>query len=122
MKHTHIITILAALLICTLCLAPAQAQGIKARMKQRLPAIVELKTKGIVGENNRGYLAFVSGQKSREALVRAENQDRRSIYAYIAKQQKVSLSLVEKRRAITLAQRARSGEFIQKPDGSWVKK
>jgi uncharacterized protein YdbL (DUF1318 family) len=122
MKHTHTITVLAALLISVICLAPAQAQGIKERMKQRLPVIVELKTRGIVGENNQGYLAFVTGKKSHEALVRAENQDRKSIYAYIAKQQKVPLSLVEKRRAITLAQRARPGEFIQKPDGSWIKK
>ena len=100
----------------------SMADGIKERMKQRLPAIVELKATGIVGENNQGYLAFVTGQKSQEALVADENKDRKSIYTYIAKQQNTSLDLVEKRRAIALAERAAPGEFFQKSDGTWIKK
>mgnify|MGYP001043457721 CR=1 FL=1 len=100
----------------------SMADGIKERMKQRLPAIVELKAQGIVGENNQGYLAFVTGQKSQEALVADENKDRKSIYTYIAKQQNTSLDLVEQRRAIALAERAVSGEFFQNADGTWVKK
>ena len=98
------------------------ASGIKERMKQRRPAIVELKTKGIVGENNQGYLAFVTGQTSQEALVLDENKDRKTIYTHIAKQQNTSLDLVEKRRAITLAERAIPGEFIQNAQGAWIKK
>jgi uncharacterized protein len=105
-----------------LAMGTAGADGIKDRMKQRLPAIVDLKTQGIVGENNQGYLAFVTGKKSQEALVAAENKDRKTIYAYIAKQQNTSLDLVEKRRAIALAERAAPGEFIQNADGSWIKK
>jgi uncharacterized protein len=54
--------------------------------------------------------------------VAAENKDRKTIYAYIAKQQNTSLDLVEKRRAIALAERAAPGEFIQNADGSWIKK
>jgi uncharacterized protein YdbL (DUF1318 family) len=98
------------------------AQTIKERMKQRLPVIVDLKTKGIVGENNQGYLAFVTGKKAKESLIASENKDRKTIYSYIAKQQKTSLNLVEKRRAIQLVELAKSGEFIQKPNGAWVKK
>lgn len=100
----------------------AGAQDIKERMKQRLPVIVDLKSQGIVGESNQGYLAFVSGKKAQEALVESENQDRKSIYMQIAKQQNTSLDLVEKRRAMVLADRAIPGEFIQKPDGSWIQK
>ncbi len=100
----------------------AVAQEIKERMKQRLPVIVELKAQGVVGENNQGYLAFVTGEKIQEALVEQENQDRKSIYTQIAEQQNTSLDLVEKRRAMVLADRAIAGEFIQKPDGSWMKK
>ena len=39
----------------------AGANDIKARMQQRLPTIVELKSEGLIGENNKGYLEFVPG-------------------------------------------------------------
>ncbi len=123
MKYRNIIFVnILVLLGLLVFIGTSAAQGIKERMKQRLPAIVELKAKGIVGENNSGYLGFVTGKKSQEKMVASENKDRKAIYGYIAKQQNTSLKLVEKRRANTLSQRAIPGEFIQKADGSWVKK
>jgi uncharacterized protein YdbL (DUF1318 family) len=112
------------LVIMTLVAAagPVLAQGIKERMKERLPVIAELKKQGIVGESNRGYLAFVGTEKSHEALISEENQDRKTIYAHIAEQQNTSLSVVEKNRALQLAERAAPGTYVQKPDGTWVKK
>ena len=98
------------------------AQGIKERMKERLPVIAELKKQGIVGEDNQGYLAFVGKEKNHESLIAQENQDRKTIYAHIAAQQNTSISVVEKNRALQLAERAAPGTYIQKPDGSWVKK
>lgn len=98
------------------------AQGIKERMKERLPVIVELKTQGIVGENNRGYLDFVGNVKTHEALIVQENQDRKTVYAHIAKQQNTSLSVVEKNRALQLIERAAPGTYVQMPDGTWVQK
>lgn len=98
------------------------AQGIKERMKDRLPVIVELKTQGIVGENNRGYLDFVGNVKTHEALIAQENQDRKTVYAHIAKQQNTSLSVVEKNRALQLIERAAPGTYVQMPDGTWVQK
>lgn len=100
----------------------AQAQGIKERMRQRLPVIVDLKAQGIIGETNRGYIDFVGAKKPQKALIDQENADRKAIYTQIAKQQKTSLALVEKRRAMQIAQRAKPGEFIQEPNGSWKKK
>jgi len=120
-KNTIIVSILVFFSL-VICVGTSTAQGIKERMKQRLPAIVALKAQGIVGENNLGYLAFVTAQKSQESIVASENKDRKTIYAYIAKQQKTTLAVVEKRRAIALSQRAAAGEFIQKADGSWIKK
>ncbi|MCK5695235.1 MAG: YdbL family protein [Desulfobacula sp.] len=98
------------------------AAGIKERMKQRLPVIVNLKAKGIVGESNKGYLAFVTGKRAQEGVIASENKDRKTIYNHIAKQQKAALKFVEQRRAKQIADRAKPGEFIQKPDGSWYKK
>ncbi len=98
------------------------AQGIKERMKERLPVIAELKQQGIVGENNRGYLDFVGSAKSHEALINQENQDRKTIYAHIAAQQNTSISVVEKNRAVQLVKRAAPGTYVQTPEGTWVQK
>ena len=115
------------ILICTLAFlfvstGIALAGGIKDRMKQRLPVIVSLKNKGIVGEGNNGYLGFVSAKKANADVIAAENKDRKAIYQHIAKQQSVSLELVQKRRAKALADRAKSGHFYQNEAGAWVKK
>lgn len=112
-----------ALIICfTLAAAPVFAQGIKERMTKRAPAIAVLKTKGVVGENNRGYLGFVGGAREQESLVAAENRDRKAIYTYFAKQQKTNLDVVEKVQAKRKAERAKSGEYIQTAGGAWMKK
>lgn len=122
MNYKKILIINVLILLGVFVFVGTSMAGIKERMKQRLPVIVELKAKGIVGENNQGYLAFVTGQTSDDALVASENKDRKAIYAHIAKQQNTSLAVVEKRRAITLAERAVPGEFIQNTAGAWIKK
>ncbi len=101
---------------------PALAGSIKERMKQRLPEIIQLKATGIVGENNQGFLAFVNGNKGPLTIVTNENRDRKTVYAQIAKQQNTTAELVGKRRARQLFGLAKSGEFVQKANGTWVKK
>jgi len=100
----------------------AFAGDIKQRMKKRLPAIAALKTKGIIGENNRGYLGFVTKVRAKEDVIAAENKDRKKIYTYFAKQQETTLDFVEKIQAKRKADRVHPGEFFQKPNGTWVKK
>jgi len=98
------------------------ASGIKERMKQRLPAIAALKTKGIIGENNKGYIGFVTSTTEQEAVVNAENKDRKKVYTYFAKQQNTTLDVVEKVQAQRKAEKTDPGEFFQNSDGAWVKK
>ncbi len=100
----------------------AIAGGIKERMKQRLPAIAALKTQGIIGENNQGYLGFVTKTIKMKDVITAENQDRKKVYTYFAKQQKTTLAVVEKIQAQRKAEKTDTGKFYQKPDGVWVKK
>ncbi len=100
----------------------ALSQGIKERMKLRLPAIAALKTQGIIGENNQGYLGFVAEARAQEDVVTAENKDRKMVYTYFAKQQNTTLAVVEEIQAQRKAEKAKSGEFFQKSDGVWVKK
>jgi len=98
------------------------ADEIKDRMKQRLPTIVKMKQQGIVGENARGYLEYVSDNKSNQDLVDSENRDRKEVYSIIATQQGVPIEKVEKLRAVQIVQKAVSGEFLKKEDGSWYNK
>ncbi|NOX33865.1 MAG: YdbL family protein [Deltaproteobacteria bacterium] len=100
----------------------ALGAGIKQRMKNRLPVIADLKSKGIIGENNRGYLGFVTSTKAKEDVIAAENKDRKAIYTYFAKQQNTSVEVVEKVQAKRKAQKAKPGQFFQDPGGKWIKK
>ena len=100
----------------------AFADDIKARMKNRLPVIKELKIEGIVGEDNKGYLQFVGANKAKADVVAAENKDRKTVYTAIAKQQGTTAELVGKRRALQIAKKAAPGEWVQDADGKWIQK
>jgi len=55
-------------------------------------------------------------------VVAAENQDRKTIYTQIAKQQNVSIQLVQKRRADTLFSNGTEGHYYQNEAGAWIRK
>jgi uncharacterized protein YdbL (DUF1318 family) len=99
-----------------------QSASIKERMLARIPTINALKDKGTIGENNRGFLEFRTGDKSQQKLVSEENQDRKSVYAAIAKKQQVDITLVGQRRAKQIRDMGGKGHWFQKPDGSWYRK
>jgi uncharacterized protein YdbL (DUF1318 family) len=125
-KYSVLYTITALfilLLFSTEGLCFAGAADIKARMQQRLPTIVQLKSDGIVGENNQGYLEFVPGAAQKmDNIVAEENSDRKMVYEAIAKQQNTSADLVGRRRAIQIGQRSAAGEWLQDNSGKWYKK
>lgn len=123
MKQRTLTKILTLLLIGTFMTGvSAFADDIKARMKNRLPVIKELKAKGIVGEDNKGFLQFVGGNKAKADVVAAENKDRKTVYAAIAKQQGTTAELVGKRRALQIAKKANSGEWVQDANAKWIQK
>jgi len=123
MKQRKFTKILAFVLIGIFAAGiSAFADDIKTRMKQRLPVIIELKTKGIVGENNAGYLEFIGTKKEQADVVAAENEDRKTVYAAIAKQQGTTAELVGKRRALQIAKKANPGEWVQDASGKWLQK
>ncbi len=116
---------IAALLAALAVLFLAQtllAGGIKDRMKARLPVINELKSQGLIGENNKGFLEFRSGKKPQADVIKAENQDRREVYKAIAKRQNTSPEFVGQARAAQIADKEPSGFWVQDPGGAWKKK
>ena len=106
----------------TLLTASAWAKDLKSRMSERKPAINALKAKGVVGENNQGYLTLLKKKSDKKALIDAENKDRRKVYQKIAKQQGSTAQHVGKRRALQIAKKARPGTMLQRANGKWYKK
>ena len=120
--RTRMVGILSSVLLMGIFVgAIAHADDIKSRMVERLPVIKALKAKGLLGENNQGYLEFLGGNKEQEDIVAAENADRKTVYNAIAKQQGTTADLVGKRRALQIAEKATGGEWIQNESGKWIK-
>jgi uncharacterized protein len=100
----------------------AFSDDVKARMIARRPVLKERKAQGIIGENNQGYLEYRGSKRPQEDVVQAENQDRRAVYSAIAKQQGAAAELVGKQRALQIAEKADSGEWLQDATGKWYQK
>ena len=123
MKHKTIIVLLPVFILgIVFTNAYASSKAIKKRMIERLPTIRALKEKGLVGENNKGYLEFVGSKKEKADVIEAENADRKKVYNAIAKQQGTTVELVGTHRAIQIAQKAKPGEWLQDANGKWYKK
>jgi uncharacterized protein len=104
--------------------APLRAEdlgAVKARMEKRLAQVEALKSKGAVGENNRGYLEARGGGAD-ASVISSENRDREIVYAALAKQTGTSVDHVGRSRAKQISQRAHAGEWIQDERGEWKKK
>ncbi len=119
-KLFFVIAVVLTTLFCSTL--NGQAASVKERMLARIPAINALKDKGIIGENNKGFLEFRTGDKSQQQLISDENKDRGSVYAAIASKEKVDAALVGQRRAKQISAIGSKGHWFQKPDGAWYKK
>lgn len=123
MRNTRIIPLILLVLAgMFLCVGNALGDDIKTRMKARLPVINQLKSQGLVGENNQGFLEFRTGQQPNADVVHAENQDRRQVYAAIASRQNTTPEFVGQTRAAQIAGQEPGGFWVQNPDGAWRKK
>lgn len=118
----YIVPTLLALVSVLFCVQAALADGIKERMLSRLPVINELKSQGLVGENNQGFLEFRTGQKPNADVIDAENRDRQEVYKAIAARQNTTPAFVGQTRAAQIAERESPGTWIQGADGAWKKK
>lgn len=99
----------------------------------RLAAINDLKEKGVIGEGNQALVVVrnldaIQGLKQRadaQKLVKDENADREQLFKEIAAAKNVDLAQLPQIRATyaeTLRDKARPGDWIQLPEGSWAQK
>lgn len=123
-------TILMMAVLCTAGVmqsalgAESGAEKIKNSMLARKPQIDAWKAAGAIGEDNKGFLAVVSGTLSAadQAVMSAENADRGQVYKAIAARTGTSSEDVGRRRAIQIAEQAKPGEHVMTAEGKWVKK
>ena len=100
--------------------------------RDRFDQLKELKQKGIIGENNKGYIEVLtsvadevpSSLEEAQSLVQSENQDRQVIYQTIARQNdlKEAVDTIEKVFAQVQRDKAQPGDKIQDEDGQWIVK
>lgn len=122
---TRILFVCAALFALTAAAPVAQAQSaaeLRNKMAQRLPQIDDLKAKGAIGENNRGFVEVRDAAPNADRVVSDENRDREAVYALIAKETGATPEAVGRARAKQIATQSRSGVWVQDESGAWKKK
>lgn len=92
--------------------------------RDRFNELRDLKARGIVGENNHGYVELLQSDAAVAPLASAENFDRKIIYQTIAEQNGLQeqLDIIEKVFAQVQRDKAESGDRIQGDDGQWIQK
>ena len=92
--------------------------------RSRFDQLKEFKARGLVGENNRGYVEVLSYDLAANSVAESENQDRKVIYKAIEVQNNLSgaLETIEKVFAQVQRDKASPGDKIQTEDGAWVVK
>ncbi len=107
-------------------------RALQQSMKDRFPKLKPFFEKGNVGEGNDGFLKIrdESGLNLKDKamlrnLERDENNDRKNMYAEVARAKEIEASQIPKIQKIFAAQwikKAESGWWIQKENGEWTKK
>ncbi len=122
MKTTIFSSAALALFLCAASAFGADLAALQKEMKARMPQVIALLDKGVVGSNKQAYLE-VRGKLTPEEkkIVDAENAARKTVYAEIAKKNNTTLAVVEQQRAEQLSKRLPKGKKIwyQTADGKW---
>ena len=133
-----LLTILGLLMVLSLLKGPLPVVLAQYEIKEMTPELKtaldsrrarkakldEFKQKGVLGENNYGYVEVLSADSEAKSLADAENSDRKVIYETIAKQHNLAgaMDTIEKVFAQEQRDRAQSGDKIQDESGRWVTK
>jgi hypothetical protein len=90
--------------------------------------IQQLKNDGVVGEDRDGYLDLRRNPDDpkylayAQGVVNAENADRSFLYLANAQAQNRPLEMIEREYAQLWSDRAFPGEWVQKDNGTWIRK
>jgi uncharacterized protein YdbL (DUF1318 family) len=104
-------------------MTPAVEAALEHR-RSRYDQLQGLKSSGVVGEDNRGYVDALVDDPIAKDVAGAENKDRAVIYTTIAEQNGLTdaLATIEKVFAHVQRDKAQAGEKIQDDNGQWTTK
>ena len=104
-------------------MTPEVREALDAR-KERFSQLRSLKSSGVVGENNHGYVEAFKNDSGVSSIIQDENHDRQILYKTIAEQNGLqgALSTIESAFAQVQREKAESGDKIQTEDGGWIAK
>jgi uncharacterized protein YdbL (DUF1318 family) len=107
-------------------------RALKQSMKERFPKLKPFFDKGNIGEGNDGYVKIrnetglnLKEKSTLRSLNKDENNDRKNMYAEVAKAMEIKSSQIDKIQAIFAKlwiDKAFPGWWVQKESGEWVKK
>ena len=82
------------------------------------------KAQGLIGESNKGYLAYVVKPPRNDvvALVKSVNNKRRDKFTASARRNGITVEQVAHRFYERAVAATRPGNYYQAPTGAWVKK
>lgn len=92
--------------------------------KTRFDQLEFYKEKGVIGENNQGYVVLLSDDPQAKDITEMENKDRKVIYQTIAEQNGITdqIDVIGKVFAQVQHEKAKAGYRIQDSDGQWKEK
>ena len=130
LKVRHIVSVaVLAVFFSTLFSMPAlagQKEDLRKSMKARYPKVKELKLAGTIGETHLGFVEALSKEAGEDAdlqkLIKAENEDRKTIYTMIAKKTGATPDEVAKNNALRIFNAADENVLFKGPDGKWTAK
>ena len=117
-----LVTACIALLVTLPVAQAAGANEAKARMRQRVHTIDELKKAEAIGENNRGFLEVRKSEGDAGSVVAAENRDREEVFRETAARAGSTAEAVGRAFARQVAAASAAGVWLQREDGTWYKK
>jgi hypothetical protein len=107
-------------------------RALKQSMKERFPKLKPFFDKGNIGEGNDGYIQIrnetglnLKEKSTLRSLNKDENNDRKNLYAEVARAMEIKSSQIDKIQAIFAKlwiDKAFTGWWVQKESGEWVKK
>lgn len=127
---TRYSALMSLLVAVALSLAPSTARAdteeeLKKKIADQQPQVTKQKDAGKIGETAEGYLAAVKEEYLKEAevkkLVDEANDNRRKVYAIIAKRQNTTVEAVAAVAGARNIKGAKAGHYVKGADGKWVK-
>ena len=92
-------------------------------MKTRLPKVLVAKDAGTIGEGTDGLLhSREGGSVETQALVAAENKDRKALFNALSAKTGGSVEEVVLKFSNALAKKAKKGHWFKKANGTWIQK